>query len=445
MKLSRAYVLWLGLAIGIFSLVYFSNQANFPLTIGIFSLSFLFYLMIYFCRKDLPLKHWEYIALVTFLIPLFSNPTLSPDYYRFLWDGEMATLGIHPYAYTPNEIIKQGLVTKNGYLHELYTNITELSKQHYSPYPTVNQLYFIIPAWLTESILPALIIMRLLVLGTLLLGYRFMKKIVEETDVPMLNIVLLILNPFFIIEVMDNLHFEGVMMAWLVIGLFYFLKRRWVAGSFFWGVAVAVKLTPLILLPAFLRFFKLKRTMLLYVLITFFSTGLTMIMLWPVYASNVFRSIRLYFNNFEFNASVLEIVKWCVEPFTEFSPTPIAGPITVVIGTIAIVLIALWKPINSYKELLSRFMWLYVVYLIFATTVHPWYIILPFVFSVFSTNKGVLAWSFLIMLSYGFYHWESKWVSQLLIVSEYILLSICLIFGNQIDHKLKQMTKWFSA
>jgi hypothetical protein len=90
-------------------------------------------------------------------------------------------------------------------------------------------------------------------------------------------------------------------------------------------------------------------------------------------------------------------------------------------------------------------MWLYVVYLIFATTVHPWYIILPFVFSVFSTNKGVLAWSFLIMLSYGFYHWESKWVSQLLIVSEYVLLAICLIFGKHIDQKLKQMTKRFSA
>lgn len=445
MKPIRAHVLWSLLSIGIAILVYFSSQADFPLTISAFSFSFVCYLMIYFCRKDLSLKHWEYLALITFIIPLFSTPTLSPDFYRFLWDGELTTLGIHPYGFTPNEIMEKKLVSGNEYMDNLYQHITELSKKHYSPYPTVNQIYFIIPAWLTESILPALITMRLLILGTLILGYRFLKRLLSKTDIPPINAVLLIFNPFFIIEVMDNLHFEGVMMAWLIIGLYYLLQRKWLRGSFFWGVAVAVKLTPLILLPTLLRYFKPKRTILVYFLVSIFSVGLTMVMLWPQYASNVFRSIRLYFNNFEFNASVLEIVKWVVDPFTEYSPTPIAGPITVILGAISISVIAWWKPINSPKALLSRFMWLYVVYLIFATTVHPWYIILPFVFSLFSNNKGVLAWSFLIMLSYGFYHWDNKWVSEVLNAAEYIILFICLLFGKLIDRQLKRMTKKFSA
>jgi hypothetical protein len=330
-------------------------------------------------------------------------------------------------------------------MKELYANITDLSKKHYSPYPTINQIYFIVPAWLTNSILPALIIMRLMILGTLVLGYKFLKKILNITGVPIINSILLLFNPFLIIEVMDNLHFEGVMMAWLIVGVYYLIIRRWLIGSLFWGIAVAVKLTPLILLPTFLRYFKLKISILLYALVVFFSSILTLIMLWPEYASNVFRSIRLYFNNFEFNASVLEIVKWCVDPFTEYSPTPIAGPITVILGTISIFLIAWWKPIKNAKELLSRFMWLYVIYLIFATTVHPWYILLPLVFSLFSNNKGVLAWTFLIMLSYGFYHWESRWVSEVLNATEYIVLFICLLQGRNIDKLLKRLTKRFST
>ena len=104
---------------------------------------------------------------MTFLIPLFSTPTLSPDFYRFLWDGELTTLGVHPYAYTPNEIVQHGLIEGNEYMNELYTNITDLSKKHYSPYPTINQIYFIIPAWASDAILPSLIIMRIMILATL--------------------------------------------------------------------------------------------------------------------------------------------------------------------------------------------------------------------------------------------------------------------------------------
>lgn len=279
----------------------------------------------------------------------------------------------------------------------------------------------------------------------MIVGYRFIKKLLVQTSTQPTKALLLLFNPFLIVEVMDNLHFEGVMMAWLVIGIYHLFNQQWIKASFFWGIAVAVKLTPLILLPALLRYLKLKRTIIVYLLISFFSVAITMIMLWPSYASNVFRSIRLYFNNFEFNSSILQFFEWVIEPFTEYGPIVFAGPITVVLGTIGILIIAWRKPIDSPKQVLIRFMWIYVVYLLFATTVHPWYIILPLIFSLFSINRGVLAWSFLIMLSYGFYHWEAKWVSNLLVTVEYLLLTMCLLFGKKIDDQLKKFSKRFSA
>lgn len=445
MQISRAHFAWLGLAISIGMLVYLSSQANFPLTFFTFSGAFLCYLMIYFCRNDLSLKHWEYLALVVYLIPVLSIPTLSPDFYRFLWDGELTTYGVHPYAYTPNEIVEKNLIPLDSNMSFLYENITALSKKHYSPYPTINQLYFIIPAWITDHVLMALIIMRLLIFGSLIIGYRFLKKLLIKTKVPLAQGTLLLFNPFLIIEVMDNLHFEGVMMAWLIVGFYYLQQKQWLKGSLLWGVAVAVKLTPLILMPPLIRFFSFKRTFFIYVLVLSFSASLTMLMLWPEYAANVMRSIRLYFNNFEFNASALEIIKWIVNPFTKYSATPIAGPITVAIGTVLLFTLSWWKPITSWKALFTRFMWLYIVYLIFATTVHPWYIILPLVFSIFSTNKGVLVWSFLIMLSYGFYHWDTTWVSHALVITEYIGLALALSFGQQISRFLTNCTQRFST
>lgn len=440
MQISRAHFAWLGLAVSIGILVYLSEQANFPLTITSFSIAFLCYLMIYFCRHDLPLKQWEYLAFLTYLIPIFSIPTLSPDFYRFLWDGELTTYGIHPYAYTPNEIVGKQIISLDSNMKYLFENITALSKKHYSPYPTINQFYFIIPAWITDNLMMSLIIIRLLMVGSLIIGYRFLKKLLIKTQVPVVQSILLLFNPFLIIEVMDNLHFEGVMMAWLIVGFYFLYQKHWVKGTFFWGMAVAVKLTPLILLPPLLRFFSFKRTIIIYVLISIFSVGLTMLLLWPEYAHNVLRSIRLYFNNFEFNASLLEITKWIVDPFTKYSTTPVAGPITVAVGTLFLLIISWWKKITSWKMLFTRFMWLYVVYLIFATTVHPWYIILPLVFSVFSENKGVLVWSFLIMLSYGFYHWDSTWVSHGLVITEYVGLALALTFGKQISRFLLDCT-----
>lgn len=445
MQINRVHFIWLGLALAIGVLVYFSDQANFPLTICSYTVAFALYLFIYLGRNDLPLKKFEQLALLTFLVPLFSVPTLSPDFYRFLWDGELTTYGVHPYAYTPNEIVNGSIIQLNPYMEYLYENITSLSKKHYSPYPTINQVYFILPAWISNNVIISLMIMRSMIILTLILGYIYFKKLLKISSISPAQSIVLLFNPFFIIEVMDNLHFEGVMMAWLIIGFYFLHQQKWLKGSFFWGMAVSVKLTPLILLPALLRFFKLKKTIILYSLILFFSVGLTMLMLWPIYAENVLRSIRLYFSNFEFNASVLEFTKWIVDPFTKFSPTPIAGPITVLVGTLFIFIVSWWKPIHSWRQLFSRFMWLYVVYLIFATTVHPWYIILPLVFSVFARNKGVLVWSFLIMLSYGFYHWDSKWISESLVITEYVGLALALLFGDRLNNYLIKYTARFNA
>lgn len=445
MRIFQQHALWLVLAISVALIVYFSEQSNFLFTFSFYSIAFVCYLLIYLNPKNIGVQQWEKRAIILFLIPLFSTPTLSPDFYRFLWDGEITTFGIHPYAYTPNEIIEKELIPQNEYVLELYANITELSRQHYSPYPTINQLYFLIPAWISNNIMVSLVIMRILVFGTLLLGYMFLKKLIDTQGIQQKKLLLLLLNPFLVIEIMDNLHFEGVMIAWLIIGVYFLNQQKWIQASFYWSIAITVKLTPLVLLPVFLRFFSLKRSVLIYLYIAIITLGITAIYLWPPFVPNVLNSIRLYFNNFEFNASILPIVKFLVSPFTVDNPTLIAGPVTVGIGTIIILLVSWAHPIKSYNGVLKKFMWIYLVYLLFATTVHPWYIILPLTFSIFSEKRFIVIWTFLIMLSYGFYHWTNTWISEALIITEYLILLLVFTFESPFKKKIKQLIEGTNA
>jgi len=65
-----------------------------------------------------------------------------------------------------------------------------------------------------------------------------------------------------------------------------------------------------------------------------------------------------------------------------------------------------------------------------ATTVHPWYLILPLGLAVFSVNIGLLVWSFLIMLSYGFYAFGGSQIGFAFIGIEYGIVIYCLFYPN---------------
>ena len=80
-----------------------------------------------------------YISILFRFIFLFSDPNLSQDFYRFIWDGNIQLLGINPYRYTPDEIINLIDFPSSGILYEKMGN---LSNNHYSNYPPISQYLF---------------------------------------------------------------------------------------------------------------------------------------------------------------------------------------------------------------------------------------------------------------------------------------------------------------
>jgi len=426
---SKSVLLFLLISgISYFFLGYVTTQDNFIFNISFYALAFASFLGIVVLKDTISTKTLLISSVLVHGVFLLSIPTLSPDVYRFLWDGELITLGIHPYMFTPNELVQAGNIEMTPYLKELYANITDLSRSNYSLYPSVNQVYFLIPAWLTDNLLVAIVIMRLLMMGTFFVGVYFIRKTLVLLNSSEKQVFLFALNPLVIVEATGNLHFEAVMFSFLAIAIYFILQNKWVLGAVIFACAVNIKLTPLLLLPFFLNYLGWMKSIKFY-LTTLVASGLIMVVfLWPSVFSNFMQSITLYFNNFEFNSSAYRLSAYLLHPIFSYDTALIVGPSLSKLALVVIIALSLFS-LRKKKETLFLFMLFgYVLYLLLATTIHPWYLIIPLGLSIYTTYRFMLYWSFIVMMSYSFYALGESTLVNGLISIEYIGLLLWIIF-----------------
>ena len=69
-------------------------------------------------------------ALVFRILFLGYTPTLSQDYFRFIWDGRLLADGFNPYLYLPNDLISSNI--KIPQAQQLYEGMGSLSAKHFS-------------------------------------------------------------------------------------------------------------------------------------------------------------------------------------------------------------------------------------------------------------------------------------------------------------------------
>mgnify|MGYP000073638397 CR=1 FL=1 len=207
------FLLILFWVLSIVSTAVFANQDNFTISFSLYSLSFFAFFQLWKIREDLSWRNINITLIITgaLLIPI--TPNLSPDYFRFLWDGQLILDGVNPYAYTPAELIKEDWLANSTYYQELFKGITQLSKENYSCYPSINQFYFAISNLFSNSIWINLMVMRVLIMGTLILLYKYTKRILKALKKEEKGVLLIFFNPFVLQELVVNLHFEGVMIA----------------------------------------------------------------------------------------------------------------------------------------------------------------------------------------------------------------------------------------
>ena len=194
------------------------------------------------------------------------------------------------------------------------------------------------------------------------------------------------------------------------------------------GVAIGIKLLPFIFLPFLIKGFKPNQF-----IKDFAVTGSTLVVLFLPFISwemliNLWQSIDLYFQTFEFNASIYYLVSWFGYLGTGYNIIHIAGPALGLLSLIIILYLATTEKTKDFSILTQAMLLALTVYLVFTTTVHPWYIATLVALTPFTKFRYAIVWSFMVVLSYSAYQTELYRESYFLVWMEYLVVLSWFLF-----------------
>ncbi|CAM4178978.1 hypothetical protein GILI108418_08515 [Gillisia limnaea] len=390
------------------------------------------------------------VALLMRLIFFGAIPNLSQDFYRFIWDGRMILEGWNPYLHLPENLIKEGTVTV-AQASKLYEGMGELSGSNYTNYPPLNQFIFALAGLFAgKSILGSIVVMRVVIIAADFGVLYFGKKLLENLNLPVNRIFWYILNPFIIIELTGNLHFEGVMLFFLIWSLYLLHKKKWILSAIVFAASVSLKLVPLLFLPLLLRYFTAENSQnklnfwklcLYYLIVVVLVIFSFLPFLSSAFISNFSASIGLWFQKFEFNASIYYLIRWVGFQVKGYNIIETAGKVLPVIVILILAGLAIFRKNNSPQRLITTMLLGVSIYFFLSTTVHPWYIATPLLLSVFTRYRFAVIWSFVVIFSYAAYSdvvfRENLW----LVALEYIVVIGMFIY--QILNENRKKTDLF--
>ncbi|GAA4838949.1 hypothetical protein GCM10023331_25250 [Algivirga pacifica] len=293
-----------------------------------------------------------------------------------------------------------------------------------------------------------------------LLSFYFIYQLLHQLSLPAHRILLYALNPLVIVELSGNMHPEGWMVLGLSGSLYYLYQRKFTLSAFWLAMAISAKLLPLMFLPFFLRYKVFYRDPLpqartyMKPIITvlknltlwrFYSTvGVFCLLAWlPLLDLSMLLgfldSLDLYFQRFEFNASIYYVVRAIGYQVKGYNIIQIAGPLLSLFTVIFVFWTALKRPI-SFDTLIKRWQMALTAFFLMATIVHPWYIVTLVFFSVFTRQWYALIWSALVILSYYAYQQQNYEEHMGLIALEYLVVFVILFGESALKKKITKLT-----
>ncbi len=380
-------------------------------------------------------------AMLFRLLFLFSMPVLSDDYFRFAWDGTLLTSGVNPYTIVPSEYMKE-CDNHLYYLIDLFKSMN--SPDYYTVYPPVCQFIFGWSAQLfPENLWGTTIMLRCFCIaaetGTILLLCR----ILVQLNMPKRNVLIYALNPLVIIELSGNIHFEAVMLFFLMLAVHLLIKvalqlkarahdsyvfspltapmphrealdkksptqinginLALILSAISFAAAVSTKLIPLIFLPFLIKRLTWKNSLVYFSVIAVAFCILFVPFLNQQLLFQWGSSLQLYFRHFEFNAGIFFVIRFIGFCISGENMIQQAGIGLAAVTFISILLIAAKEKDTSWKHFFAVIQWSLTIFLLLATTVHPWYITTLVACSVITGYRYPLVWSLFIAFSYATY------------------------------------------
>jgi hypothetical protein len=331
------------------------------------------------------------LAALWHLAFLRMPPGSDDDIHRYVWDGRVQRLGYSPYIVVPSDPAFAGIHTP-----ETRTlNNPDLP----SPYPAGAELFFLAVTEIHESVFAlkvAFVLCEFAIVFVLL-------DIFSRSDQRAHWVLAYAWNPLLAVEVAGSGHIDIVGVLLLLVS-FAALGRRWRAvAAVAFGLAVAVKLLPIILLPLYWRRVRLRDAALAVIVvgllyIPFLNHGRI-----PI------GSLDTYVQSFRFNDPVFAILKRVA------TPQVVAG-LAVLVGFLT----AIWMRRKAPAWSPDAFAWPMAASLLCAPVVYPWYLLwlLPFVRS--ASTVPIIIWTVSIIPTY--YVWHLRTLGRPWLLPSWIML-----------------------
>jgi hypothetical protein len=372
---------------------------------------FIVYGWIVFHAGESQTNFWLMASLAFRFVLLFNVPNLSDDFYRFIWDGRLLASGYHPFAEVPSFYMAHPNEIK-GIGIELFSKLN--SKDYFTIYPPVAQFIFWSAAKLSpDSIYGSMVVMKVILLGAEIGTLLVARQLLAMMNISTGRVLIYALNPLVIIEIVGNVHLEGLLIFFLLLSLLLLYRRKLIFSGLSMAMAICAKLIPVIFLPALLPRMGWKRAA-YYYMIAVASCILLFIPIWDKeILSGFYDSLGYYFKKFEFNASIYYLVREWGFWVYGYNIIQTVGWKLALVSSCIIILLS-YIPFRKVSEsnvsskdvdvtLFVRFLFILLTYYIFTTTLHPWYVTTLLALSIFTGFRFPVIWTALIFLTYTGY------------------------------------------
>jgi len=331
------------------------------------------------------------LAALWHLVFLIMPPGLDDDIHRYVWDGRVQRLGYNPYLVVPSDPALAALHTP-----ETRTlNNPDLP----SPYPAGAELFFRAVTAIHESIFAlkvAFVVCDVAIVFLLL-------DVLRSSGHGAHWILAYAWHPLLAVEVAGSGHIDIVGGLLLLVSVAA-LGRRWRAiAALAFGLAVAVKLLPIVLLPLYWRRVRVRDGALAAVVVgllylPFFNHGRI-----PI------GSLGTYVQSFRFNDPVFAALERVAAPQLVVGLAVLVGFLTA---------IRLRRESAAWSA--DAFAWPMAASLLFAPVVYPWYLLwlLPFLRS--ASTLPLVIWTVSIIPTY--YVWHLRALGRPWLVPGWIML-----------------------
>lgn len=422
--------------ISILYVCYYAQQTNWLSIISPIAIAGICFAYFYKRIKDeKQLKLILMLVFATKLIIIFAFPNLSDDIYRFKWDGLLVSHGINPFMNTPNELLNRYAGNLAIELKSLYPLLN--SPKYHTVYPLISQAVFGFCSMLSgENITAFSMLLKCVYLiadGTLLFS---LIQLLKSSGFQAKKSLLFYASPLCIVELNGNLHFELFLILFLCLAIINYNQGNFLKSGFNLGLSVISKLNSFLFGILFLSksdFIKKN------VLLAFGFLIPLLAALWFILPgiSGYKASLGLYFHQFEFNSFLYgHLTHYCdVNKF--YDEKKLVGIyLMICFMPIAIYLIIKWC-FNSQRSFSFKTAWyLLFSYLLLSSTVHPWYLSLLVFLSCFYLPLTGISWSYLVFFSYARYDLKFEFYEPMLVIIEYFLVFIVLIYELHSIRKL---------